>query len=142
MNKFIWDQWAFCKKFNDDGYDALLTPGGCFSAMKHGYSKFLALGWCYTYMGNMCDFPSGAIPVTTVRKDEQYVDLDQWGNDDIARRLRENAEDSEGLPVGVQVCGLAMHDEKVLAAMKIVDDVVSKDKGFKIPLQKPNKLEV
>ena len=97
-------------------------PGGVGAPMKHGNSRFLATGWFYTYFNNVTNWPTGNVPVTTVRKDEQYVEPNEFGDDRFNVKQRENQEGSEGLPIGVQVCGLPMHDEKVLAAMKIIDE--------------------
>jgi len=133
-NKFVKE---FYNRFVEKKFDALIIPGGPFPAMKHGFAQKLALGWCYFFLTNMTNWPSGAIPVTTVRKDEQYVDENEFGEDMFTKDMKENAEDSEGLPVGVQICGMAYNDEKTLAAMKIVEDLLEENKGFKIPLEKP-----
>lgn len=114
--------FKFHSYFLANNFDAMIIPGGNCAAMKHGNGQKLATTWCYTFLSNMMNFPTGSMPVTTVRENEQCVTEDQFKNDILTKDLIENAKDSVGLPIGVQICGMPFLDEKTLAAMKIVDD--------------------
>ena len=118
---------AFKIYCREKGIDAILIPGGPFPSMKHGASKKLALGWAYTYVLNMTDYPCGALPVTYVRKEEEHIPMTHgFGNDMIHKATVINSEGSEGLPIGIQVCCLPFEDEKTIAAMKIIERLTPK----------------
>ena len=55
------------------------------------------------------------MPITHVQQDEQQFE-DQH-NDFWTDLLKQTAEGSEGMPVGIQVVGHNWEDEKVLAVM-------------------------
>jgi Asp-tRNA(Asn)/Glu-tRNA(Gln) amidotransferase A subunit family amidase len=50
--------------------DALITPGLPNPAFLLGQSKKLSYGCAYTFLFNVLDMPTSAIPISTVRKDE------------------------------------------------------------------------
>ena len=68
--------------------------------------------------------PSGVIPVTSVRANEDD-DYDDGFNDAITKGIRESVKDSEGLPVGVQIGAPKWKDEECLALMKVLEDAVA-----------------
>jgi Asp-tRNA(Asn)/Glu-tRNA(Gln) amidotransferase A subunit family amidase len=137
MDAQFFKAWDFTNMLKEKGIDALLMPGGCFAPMEHGNSGRLALGWCYTYVLNATDFPCGAIPVTTVKEGEDCYPANQHGNDYFNKFFDKNAKNSVGLPVGIQVTCPPYQDEKVIAAMKILEEVIPKE--FEMPLMEVKK---
>ena len=75
---------------------------------------------------NLLDYASGVIPVTKVTKEdlsEEYNDP-KYPEDNFVREARKSLENSEGLPVAIQVCCRTYQEEKCLAITKIVDEVI------------------
>ena len=70
----------------------MIAPGfGC-QALKHGMSEHTALAAAYTFVWNVLDMTTGAMPITRVQANEQvyesvYKDLHTSG-------MIENAKDS------------------------------------------------
>jgi Asp-tRNA(Asn)/Glu-tRNA(Gln) amidotransferase A subunit family amidase len=84
----------------------------------------------YTHIWNTLNMPSGALPITIVREDEQHYESAH--NDLITRRLRQTAQGSVGLPVGILVIGQPYEEEKVLSLMKSIEGEVKFEKYRKI----------
>lgn len=80
----------------------------------------------YTKVWNFLDYSALAFPVSTVSRekdgfDESYVPrnaLDDWNH-----RIYD-PESMHGLPVGLQIIGRRLEEEKVLAAAKVIEDVL------------------
>ena len=100
----------------------LLAPGLCTPAIYHGSSNECCVQVIYTLMFNLFECPTGALPITRVKEDEQYYETKF--NDVPALSLEKNMKDSEGLPVGIQVAGMAWMDEHVLKLMSIIEQEV------------------
>jgi hypothetical protein len=74
------------------------------------------------------DFTAGVLPVTFVDKvldalPYNFVETSEYGRlNDIARGLYSiyDAQGMHGLPVGVQVVGRRLEEERVLAGMKVI----------------------
>ena len=64
-------------------------------------------------------FPCGVLPITRVRNEEQFF-KDHY-NDSWTKQLAISAEDSENMPIGLQVIGYACEDEKVLGIMQMIE---------------------
>lgn len=97
--------------------DVLISPGGAFPALPLGMFRDLFASFMYTTHWNLLNYPTGTVPVTTVREDEdgQYTEA----HGDIVDRLAVKAMNgSIGMPVGVQVTGLPFKEETVLYAMQ------------------------
>ena len=52
--------------------------------------------------------PSGAMPITVVKEDEQHYESAH--NDGLTQALKRTAEGSAGLPVGIQVVGMPFEE--------------------------------
>jgi len=106
-----------------------LTVPNALPAYPHGGSK---TGWrsCgYTFLFNLLDYSAGVLPVTRVSSL-----LDQLPNtfkprNEIERGAYKlyDAEKMNGLPVGVQVIGRRLQEEKVLEGMKIIEGLLRKE---------------
>jgi fatty acid amide hydrolase len=84
--------------------DFIICPGFGSQALRHGFAKHTSLAVAYTFIWNVLNLPSGCIPVTVVRNDEQVYESRY--DDMITKALKESARGSAGLPVGIQVIGL------------------------------------
>ncbi|KLO09407.1 amidase signature enzyme [Schizopora paradoxa] len=109
------------------GIDFLISAPNALPAVPHDGMRegFKACG--YSFLFNMLDYSAGVLPVTKVDKA-----LDALDPQIAAQILRKNAvargayklydaEKMHGLPVGVQVVGKKLQEEKVLEGMKIVE---------------------
>jgi len=112
------------------GVDAIIHPAIPIPAVRHGMSAQIA---CISYMliGPMLLWPTGVLPVTTVREDEQhYYDKDAQNQlpkdqrDHIARLTANEMKGSAGLPINISVLTPAYKDETCLRVTKEVERVV------------------
>jgi len=73
----------------------------------------------YSVIWNVTGFPSGVMPVTRVKENEQTFDdsyKDAW-----TRVIQEDVQNSVGMPICLQVTGYAFEDENALAVMKVLE---------------------
>lgn len=67
------------------------------------------------FIWNVLDMVAGSLPVTVVKDNE--LRYESAINDMVTGELRQIAQQSLGLPVGIQVIGLPYHEERVLGLM-------------------------
>lgn len=120
--------YQFSKIWNEHGIDALVSPIVPHCAFRHENHIELSLILEYSIIWNVMGFPSGVMPVTTVRKDEQKF-TDSY-NDAWTKALDQDAKNSEGMPVCVQVVAYSYEDEKALGVMKMLE----KEIGYEMDL--------
>ncbi|CCF32818.1 amidase [Colletotrichum higginsianum] len=122
-----WFSW-----WDSAGVDFLITPPNATPAVPHDGMRDAVSSCGYTFLFNLLDYTAGVIPVTHVDKQ-----LDQLPGDFNIRKLNGVAQgayklydacDMHGLPVGVQVVGRRLEEEKVLSIMKRVEDALGDDK--------------
>lgn len=102
--------------------DILLTPVMPHSAVPHRKCKWVG----YTKVFNFVDYPAVVIPAGSVDRDVdsevgEYTprnELDEWNWGLF------DGESMHGMPVGVQIVGRRLMEEKVLGAARVVDDVI------------------
>ncbi|TFY69851.1 hypothetical protein EVJ58_g174 [Rhodofomes roseus] len=108
--------------------DFILTVPNSLPAPPIGGMK---AGWkaCgYTFLWNILDYSAGVLPVT-------HVDaaLDALGRFKPKNAIEAgqyemyNAQQMHGLPVGVQVVGKRLEEEKVLEGMKVIESLLRKE---------------
>lgn len=103
--------------------DFIISPGFGSQAVKHGFCEFTSLLVAYTGIWNVLDMVVGAMPVTRVLPTEENYNTIY---DDIcAKKLKENAKDSQGLPVGVQIIGAPFSEERVLGLMSRLENKIN-----------------
>ena len=117
------------KRMKKLGIESLISFGLATPAIKHNTFRDVFFQSIYTSMYNFLNFAAGVIPITLVRKDEQYYNTKF--NDKIAKRMKFVMEGSEGLPVGIQVCALFWKDELVVKIMKEIEKEIKED--FRCP---------
>ena len=103
------------------GLDALVCPVSALPALRHGTAARLVLAAAPCLLANLFDLPAGAVPVTTVRPDEESGR--GFALDPVLRAAAATDRGSRGLPVGVQVVGGPGADESaVLGAMQAIEE--------------------
>ncbi|KAK3328918.1 amidase signature domain-containing protein [Apodospora peruviana] len=112
--------------------DVIITPPNATPAVPHD-GMYDAVSSCgYTFMFNLLDYTAGVLPVTHVDKalDQLPATFDLRKLNGVARGAYKHydANRMHGLPVGVQVVGRRLEEEKVLAAMKRIEDALGEDK--------------
>lgn len=114
--------------------DVLLMPPMPHAAMPHGGCRWVG----YTKVWNLLDYtalvvPAGNIGAGDVQESGEYArpgerrELDDWN-----RKLwKEKGEEMAGLkfPIGVQIVGQRLEEEKVLAVGKVLDDLLCAKKA-------------
>ncbi|OAA62826.1 amidase protein [Niveomyces insectorum RCEF 264] len=122
-----WFQW-----WDAANVDVLITPPNATPALPHDAMHDAVSSCGYTFLFNLLDYTAGILPVTRVDKSK-----DQLPSGFSLRKLNGvaqgalkhyDAEAMHGLPVGVQVVGRRLEEEKVLAAMKRVEDALGNNK--------------
>jgi fatty acid amide hydrolase len=100
--------------------DAIVCPVSAVPALRHGTAARLVLAAAPCFLANLLDLAAGAVPVTTVRADEEAGRADSW--DPVLRAAAAADRGSRGLPVGVQVVAPPGGDEAtVLAVMRLIE---------------------
>ncbi|KAL4073524.1 amidase signature enzyme [Scleroderma citrinum] len=114
----------------DNGIDFILTVPNPLPAVPH---RGMRHGWkaCnYTFLFNLLDYSAGVMPITRVTKDSDMLPSSFQPRNRIERNNYRmyDASAMEGLPVGVQVVGKRLDEERVLEAMKLIQSLM-KDAG-------------
>ena len=107
--------------------DALVCPLHPTMAVPQGMSKDFTLSFSYAARYNLLNLPTGVVPVTRVRADETGR---RTLRDRVDKRAAEILQQSEGLPVSIQVVGSAWREDVVLAVMQTVEDGARKAADF------------
>lgn len=117
---------------NKLGLDCIICPGLATPAVRNYHNSDAVYQCMYTLCWNFVNFPTGCVQITRVRKEEEYYESRFL--DPITAQLRQNMVGSCGLPVGIQIVGLPYCDEKVLAVMQYVEDLMQ-TKGIGLPVK-------
>ncbi|KIM42466.1 hypothetical protein M413DRAFT_134551 [Hebeloma cylindrosporum] len=117
--------WAF---WQEKKLDFVLTVPNALPAVPHGGMKngFSSCG--YTFLFNLLDYSAGVLPITHV--DGTLDRLDSPRDRNAIERGAYADYDSvamHGLPVGVQVVGQRLEEERVIEAMKIIEGLLRKE---------------
>ncbi|EKM76928.1 hypothetical protein AGABI1DRAFT_62660 [Agaricus bisporus var. burnettii JB137-S8] len=121
------------QKLIEEGVDFILTVPHALPALENGGSERATLMSAgYTFIISLLDYPAGIIPVTTVSPSLDALPADFYSSPTfnqfnmIAKGayLEYNAEKMKGLPLGVQIVGRRMEEEKVLAGMKVIEQAL------------------
>lgn len=107
------------------GLDVLLTPPNALPATPHDAMRTAAAACGYTFLFNLLDYSAGIVPVTHVdpAKDMPSGEVKLNKMNAVSRGIWRyyDAVKMAGLPVGVQVVGRRLEEEKVLAVMERLD---------------------
>ncbi|KAK4183217.1 amidase signature domain-containing protein [Podospora australis] len=117
---------------SQEGLDAIISPPNATPAVPHGGMKDAVSSCGYTFLFNLLDYTAGVLPVTHVdkAKDQLPEGFDIKKLNGVARGAYKHydANKMHGLPVGVQVIGRRLEEEKVLAVMQRIEDALGEDK--------------
>ncbi|KAI9749227.1 MAG: hypothetical protein M4579_006955 [Chaenotheca gracillima] len=110
--------------------DFMLTVPNATPAVPHGGMKDAISSCGYTFLFNLLDYTTGIIPVTRVDKtlDQLPPNFSLKSLNGVARGAYKHydANAMHGLPVGVQVVGQRLQEEKVLAFMERIEDAMER----------------
>jgi fatty acid amide hydrolase len=109
------------------GIDLVLGPVFATPAIPHGVSKDFTMAGTPAMLWNAVQLPAGVVPVTRVTSAETVRETPK---DRLEKRAAEVDAKSCGLPVGVQVVGRPWEEDRVLAGMIAIEDVVSRAPTF------------
>lgn len=108
-------RYTYFQAWKDAQIDFLIGPVGPSPAPQHNTSRY----WGYASIWNLLDYPALAFPVTQVDvaqdvKDESYIPRNEeerwiWDRYDVEKEV--------GAPVGLQLVGRRLEDEKVVETM-------------------------
>ena len=119
------DQWS--DAFNESGMDAVIFPALPIPAIAHGRcGKIMSVA--YMFIANLLCWPSGTIPITTIRENEQHYrneDLPKEQRDMMSSYIAQEMKDSAGLPISVSVMTPAYQDELCLRVMREIEKGVN-----------------
>ncbi|KAI7775602.1 hypothetical protein LA080_006565 [Diaporthe eres] len=138
LNRRKWAlQQAYLEKWNSirtsDGriVDALLTPPMPHTAVPHKGCRWVG----YTKIWNVLDYTALVIPGGSAREEdleapwdfESREEVDEWSLD----LWKDNREEMARLklPVGLQIVGRKLEEEKVLGIGKVVEDLLGASNG-------------
>lgn len=100
--------------------DAVVCPVSAVPALRHGTAARLILAAAPCLLANLLDLPAGAVPVTTVRPDEETGRPPS--RDPVLQAAAATDRGSRGLPIGVQVIATPTRDEAtVLRVMRLIE---------------------
>ena len=71
INQQFSDSQLFFEAFTSRKLDCIVLPGFAVPPVKHGHSQELACSCLYTFLFNVMDMPTAALPVTLVRSGEE-----------------------------------------------------------------------
>jgi len=115
----------FMKWWIAHNLDALIIPNMGMPAFKHGLSGDISVFGAYTMLGNLLDLPAGAVPITVIQESETVYDEKIRSNKDmITKAAQENLNDSNGMPVGIQVITPFMEEERCVGIMKQIEEKI------------------
>ena len=116
----------------DDAYkhakiDAIIHPALPLPAFQHGISGDLTAPFSYTMLANLLTWPSGVVPVSCIREDEQHyniMDIPADQRDSFALIAAQVMERSKGLPLSIAVLTRGFEDEKCLHVMNVIEKLM------------------
>ncbi|KAJ7135801.1 amidase signature domain-containing protein [Mycena epipterygia] len=118
------------ERWTEEHLDFVLTVPHPLPALENGTGEKASLMSAgYTFLFNMLDYTAGVLPVTFVdaARDalpKEFMQSERFmGMNAIAKGAFSvyDADKMHGLPLGVQIAGRRMEEEKVLAGMKVVE---------------------
>ncbi|CAD5207927.1 unnamed protein product [Bursaphelenchus okinawaensis] len=123
-------QKEFSMRWRDAGLDCVLSPINVCPAMRHKdpYSLFSTVS--YTILYNGLDYAGGTVPVTRVTQQDidnlkNYATSDSW-----YRWAKDSAQDTVGLPVGIQIVAPPYEEERALRVLGEIEDKIKELGAF------------
>ncbi|CAG7557092.1 unnamed protein product [Fusarium equiseti] len=127
LYKRRWYDW-----WSNAGIDCIIAPPNATPAVPHQGMHDACSSCGYTFMFNLLDYTAGVLPVTHVDKSQDQLpkDFNFKSLNGVAQGAYKlyDATAMHGLPVGVQVIGRRLEEEKVLAIMKRIGDALGDER--------------
>ncbi|HEY7851212.1 MAG TPA: amidase family protein [Ktedonobacterales bacterium] len=127
-------QRRFAQALDDDPggpFDLIICPAAALPAFRHGDSRDLATAGAYATLYNVLGYPTGVVPVSTVRPGEEQPR--KASRDATQRAARRAEEGSAGLPLTAQVVARPWREHVALAAMRAIEESVAASGGLPRP---------
>ncbi|KIK70044.1 hypothetical protein GYMLUDRAFT_34484 [Collybiopsis luxurians FD-317 M1] len=124
------------EQWTKEGLDFVLTAPAPFPAVKHGDGlKASLMSASYAFLFNLLDYSAGSMPVTRVDKELDSLPADfmtspEYNDMSIIYKTSYSVYDAgsmHGLPVGVQIAGRRLEEEKVLEGMKVIQSALAQN---------------
>lgn len=121
----------FFESWKDSEIDFLLTVPNATPALPHGglYESISSCG--YTFLFNILDYSAGVMPVTKVDKDKDQLPagfkVKKLNRVAKGAYVNYDANKMHGLPVGIQLVGQRLEEEKVLKGMEVIEDSLAQN---------------
>ncbi|KAF8908523.1 amidase signature domain-containing protein [Gymnopilus junonius] len=121
---------AWHQKWTEEGLDFVLTVPIAFPALENDTSeKATLMSAGYTFLFSLLDYTTGSLPVTYVDKaldglPENFTKTEQYRSFSASAKGAYSIYDAEkmhGLPLGIQIAGRRLEEEKVLEGMQIIE---------------------
>ncbi|KAJ7686189.1 amidase signature domain-containing protein [Mycena rosella] len=121
---------AWHERWTEENLDFVLTVPHPLPALENGTGERASLiSTGYTFLFNLLDYTAGVLPVTFVDKATDalpagFMTSPKYNRmNSIAKGAYSvyDAEKMHGLPLGVQISGRRMEEEKVLEGMKVIE---------------------
>ncbi|KPM40624.1 hypothetical protein AK830_g5957 [Neonectria ditissima] len=121
-----WFDW-----WDETEIDCLIAPPNATPAVPHKGMHHAVSSCGYTFLFNLLDYSAGVMPVTHVDKvkDQLPSDFKLSKLNGVAQGAYKlyDAKAMHGLPVGIQVVGRRLEEEKVLTIMGRIEDALDED---------------
>ncbi|KAG6379629.1 amidase signature enzyme [Boletus reticuloceps] len=121
----VWRDTEVEGGLGDKGVDFILTVPNALPAVPH---RGMRHGWkaCgYTFLFNLLDYTAGVMPISHVKSTDVVSPSFRARNAIERENYRMyDATAMEGLPVGVQVVGKRLDEERVLEGMKLIEKLM------------------
>jgi Asp-tRNA(Asn)/Glu-tRNA(Gln) amidotransferase A subunit family amidase len=113
--------WLAQEEKHERKIDVVLCPVGPGPAPKLETSKY----WTYTSVWNLVDYPGVVFPVTQVQEEDVTpADMEPAPGPEAEVWGAYKVDEFMGLPIGLQVVGRRLEEEKVLQAMRVIQDAL------------------
>ncbi|KAG6853186.1 hypothetical protein C0991_006217 [Blastosporella zonata] len=112
------------ESWREKGLDFVVTVPHPFPAFRHGESEKVNLMTAgLTTIFSLLDYTTGVLPVTFVDKELDRLPVDFKAPSPLGSLAYSayDVDDMHGLPLGVQIVGRRLEEERVLEGMKIVE---------------------
>ena len=105
------------------GAEAILMPGAVTPAPVIGQGTECEIANTYMFAAPHLTLPTGVVPVTVVREEEQTYQPEK--GDSVGKAIAAAVSGSAGLPIGVQIAALPFRDELCLRLMRDLEGVIA-----------------
>ncbi|CAI4227918.1 unnamed protein product [Auanema sp. JU1783] len=110
----------FLEKMKSENISVIISPVMSVYPPKHHVAPQIMQACNYTALYNLLDFAAGTVPVTTVTEEDERELQNYRASDPIERLIKQQSENSIGMPIGVQVAAPPYKEEVALRVLQIL----------------------